>query len=113
MIGSNELFIIVLAICLLLLFVVFIIVMWRTGRLRKVEAAVVAPIRNTIRRRRVGNFGAIGYKEYTVSSKLNRLQRVYDKCKVKLECINLRGLGGHDSHFRLFNILLKTKGFFN
>lgn len=44
--------------------------MWRTGRLRKVEAVVIAPIRNTVRRRRDGNSGAIGYKQYTVNSKL-------------------------------------------
>lgn len=49
--------------------------MWRTGRLRKVEA-VVAPIRNTIRRRRDGNTGAVGYKQYTVNSYSNRLETV-------------------------------------
>ncbi|XP_061193771.1 uncharacterized protein LOC133202005 [Saccostrea echinata] len=53
---------IVVAICLLLLFVIFVLVLYKTGRLRKAEV-IIAPIRNTIRRHRDGA-GAIGYQQY-------------------------------------------------
>ncbi|XP_062567450.1 uncharacterized protein LOC134229699 [Saccostrea cucullata] len=53
---------IVVAICLLLLFVIFVLVLYKTGRLRKAEV-IIAPIRNTIRRHKDGA-GAIGYQQY-------------------------------------------------
>nr|XP_034310480.1 uncharacterized protein LOC105330263 [Crassostrea gigas] len=96
---------IVVAICLLLLFAVFILVMWRTGRLRKVEA-VVAPIRNTIRRRRDGNTGAIGYKQYTTGGYDQDEIYMYGEYAYEKE---------PDWHFRMedvtLDILLKTGRF--